>query len=83
MAGHMARYSPAQYSAYVCIYHVHVDSELAAYFHRKSKSKPQTDTPCSSEHITQMQTNYKSATSLVFLLALPEIFFTECQKFFR
>lgn len=80
MAGHMARSSPAPYSAYVCIYHVHVDSVLAAFFPRKSKSKPQTDTPCSSEDITQMQTNYKCATSLVFLLALPEIFFHRVPK---
>lgn len=81
MARYMARSSSALYSAYVCTYHVHIDSVLAAFFPRKSQSKPQTDTPySSSERISQMQTNYKCATSFMFLLALPEIFFHRVPK---
>lgn len=80
----MARSSSALYSAYAYTYHVHIDSVLAAFFPRKSQSKPQTNTLySSSERISQMQTNYKCATSLMFPLALPEIFFAECQKFFH
>lgn len=40
----MARSSSALYSAYAYTYHVHIDSVLAAFFPRKSQSKPQTNT---------------------------------------
>lgn len=82
---HMATSSSAPYGVYVYTHHVYVDFVQAAFFPRKSWSKPRADAPGSSpEYFTQTQTNYKCecATSLVFLLALPAVFNMVCQKGF-
>lgn len=85
MARYVATSPSAPYSTYVYTYYVYVEPVYAAFIPRKSRSKPQTDTSCSTPgYTTQTQTNYKceGATSFLFLLVLPEIFHTACQECF-